>query len=552
MTDISSFEEIGIHQQLAGYVCKRFSINKPTRIQKQAAEVILNHRNQAEDDYTRKDIVIQSETGSGKTIAYLLPIMQPYLAARKYSDILKFTSNLENCKNLSSPLDSFSRNIGPLVLVILPTQELAVQVFSVAKEIANITKFGAHWLVCGKLLGGESRKSEKGNIRRGLNFIFSTPGRLLDHMRSSSNLKMDHLQWVIFDEADRLHDMGFEKDAQEIMRIIRSQHTSEYHPRILLCSATMQAVKSYASWLIDFENTEFVGADNTVEVPQNLVHSAVIVDAKYKISGLITLIEEIILSKKINSRKKTSGSNGSKIIIFTSTRATSLYISAIIPLIIKGAAVSLLHGLLQQSERRMCVEKFEKESGIRILVATDLIARGIDLREIEVVIHFDPPANINDYIHRAGRTARKGLSGESVLILTPLEREYIDKLKKVSGDISVKVKVEGDRRRNQIQGKLNNLVESNETLNSQAIESFQASVSSYATFPHDLKHIFSLKNLHLGHLASSHFLKQIPRNITITNRNTSMSLLKRTNTKNKGRTEKMNAYNVTSSDYQLI
>ncbi|TPX39142.1 hypothetical protein SeMB42_g06442 [Synchytrium endobioticum] len=226
----TTFEQLGLDPILAKNLSSRYSINTPTRVQKLAIPAITNV------DNTKNDVIIKAETGSGKTLAYLLPVIH----------------RLVKCEDQEFQPD---RTMGLLTLILVPTRELAHQIYTVLEKVvsypADVPSKRRHWLVPGILAGGEKKKSEKARLRKGIHILVATPGRLLDHLRTTESFITGGLRFVVLDEADRLMDLGFEKDLTDIFMILDarvSKASTDIRPSIrgwpfsrqtILCSATI-------------------------------------------------------------------------------------------------------------------------------------------------------------------------------------------------------------------------------------------------------------------------------------------------------------------------
>jgi len=185
--------------------------------------------------------LVKAQTGSGKTLAYLIPMVQ------KLQESTQQTNN-------------FKRAEGTQALILAPTRELSLQIFDVLKQILK----PFHWIVPGIVIGGEKRKSEKARLRKGVNILIATPGRLLDHLNNTACFKYDNIKWLILDEADRLLDLGFERDIKNIITIIDKAQTTTRQSALI--SATLrEGVKRLAT--ISLNNPIFLDAtiDPTVD-----------------------------------------------------------------------------------------------------------------------------------------------------------------------------------------------------------------------------------------------------------------------------------------------
>lgn len=211
-------KEVGIHENIIKSVTEKLNIETPTVVQRRGIKEIMKAHEEG------KDVLLKAITGSGKTLAYLIPIFHL----------------------ISSPTKRIGRTDGTFAIIIAPTRELSVQIFETAQKLS----FGIPWIVAGLLIGGENRQKEKSRLRKGISILVATPGRLLDHLKSTTSFLYSNLQFIVLDEADRLMDMGFEKDLHTIFTIIRANvsstdstspisSSSSNHLQSLLISATL-------------------------------------------------------------------------------------------------------------------------------------------------------------------------------------------------------------------------------------------------------------------------------------------------------------------------
>ncbi|CAG8433284.1 4165_t:CDS:10 [Diversispora eburnea] len=555
----SSFIGTGLNSELISNVKKKLGIEKPTNIQQKAIPILLNSIN---DD---ADVFIQAETGSGKTLAYLFPIVQRLMFAEQ--------QNTQDTTRNSS----FSRNIGTLVIILTPTRELAKQILLVINSLINIpssklsTLHLTHWIVPGSIIGGEKKQSEKARLRKGINILVSTPGRLLDHLQTTKSFIVKHLRWLVLDEADRLLELGFEEKLQSILKILDEKSndddiqnqlpfTSSSLPRrrqTILCSATLKNnVKNLAGYALD--SPIFIGEKNDPEdssysTPNQLQQTYVTTPAKLRLITLTSLLKSTFREKNtINSKivvflsccdsvdfhfdlfansgkfpreQIDDSKNKVKIQSFEDNNndlsKCSCYVkSTIIP----NTTLYKLHGELSQADRTTIFNNFSKaETGI--LFCTDVAARGLDLPGISKIIQYDPPIDIKDYVHRVGRTARLGKKGEAILFLLPSEIEYINALKS-HGIHAKSVKVETlleslmpiknqeyEFEATNIQLKFERYILSNSKCTELAERAFSSSIRAYATHSSLEKQIFHIKKLHLGHIAKKKELSGNTKNL---------------------------------------
>ncbi|KAJ2354694.1 ATP-dependent RNA helicase dbp7, partial [Coemansia sp. RSA 2618] len=216
--DTSSFAGIGLQSDMVGYLEEKMDITKPTAIQQNAIPVLTNKAIQdaladtgGDDTFdvertigVEHDVFIQAATGSGKTLSYLLPIFHRLIQATALAT--------------SGPPPS--RSLGAFAIVLTPTRELAQQVLETAQQLANSAGRLSNWIVPGIVIGGDKKQSEKSRLRKGVTVLACTPGRLLDHLESTQSFFVDHLRWLVLDEADRLLELGFEETLTKILVLL--------------------------------------------------------------------------------------------------------------------------------------------------------------------------------------------------------------------------------------------------------------------------------------------------------------------------------------------
>jgi ATP-dependent RNA helicase RhlE len=319
----------------------------PTPIQYQAIQPAMEG----------KDIVGIAQTGTGKTLAFGLPLLQRLRG---------------------------SRGIG---LVVLPTRELAIQAEEMLQKIGH--PLG---LVTAVLIGGEGMRTQVMALRRRPNIIIATPGRLLDHIESG-NLKLDSVQMVVLDEADRMLDIGFAPQIKKIFSFIPAKRQT------MLFSATMppEIVQIAAKYMASPVRVEVAPTGTVIELVDQEIF-LVKKELKFKLLGDL-----------LNECQGT-------VLIFSRTKHGARKICAAIRDM--GHKVAEIHSNRSLGQRKEALTGF-KTGRYRVLVATDIAARGIDVQGIELVINYDLPDNTQDYVHRIGRTGRAGVVGRAVSFAMP-------------------------------------------------------------------------------------------------------------------------------------
>ncbi|MFC0118058.1 DEAD/DEAH box helicase [Pseudoalteromonas xiamenensis] len=338
-----SFQSLSLDPILLETLTK-LGFTSPTPIQRDAIPAVL----------TGNDLLASAETGSGKTAAFLLPLLNQIM---QHSDL----------------------GI-PRALVLAPTRELAQQIMKHGEALAQSTAIQFVLLQGGANIGPQCEKLEKG-----VDVVVATPGRLLDHLIKGS-LKLDHIQSVVFDEADRLLDMGFKDEIQRIRRRLPARRQS------LLFSATIdKAIEELAQVLLENPTRVSVEGTNKAATPITQQFFAVDEEKKQKLAAYLI-----------------GKNNWRQVLVFARTK--QLVDEYVKEFNLDGLPASALHGDKTQGHRNKALEQF-KEGKIRVLVATDVAARGIDIPELSVVMNLELPFVAEDYIHRIGRTGRAGKEG---------------------------------------------------------------------------------------------------------------------------------------------
>ncbi len=319
-----------------------------------------------------RNMMIQARTGSGKTGAFLLPML--------------------------SRLDPGKPTCQALILV--PTRELAKQVWQEAEKL-----IGGSGLRTVPVYGGVGYGSQIDAIKKGAHILVGTPGRVLDHLLKRS-LSLDHLKMLIFDEADRMLSMGFYPDMRELKRYLPGHplHTSMF-------SATfpLPVMRTAGEFIV---NGEFINLSSDHVHVTDTEHVFYIVDGMDKDRSLVRLIEI---------------ENPASAIIFCNTKARVNYVAVVLQRF--GYDADQLTADLSQSERERVLERV-RNGNLKFLVATDVAARGLDIPSLSHVIQYEPPEEMEAYIHRAGRTGRAGSSGTAISLVNKGERFTLEKIAK--------------------------------------------------------------------------------------------------------------------------
>ncbi len=361
---LSGFEGFGFSQALLNTLHEK-GYKNPSPIQKAAFPELMLGR----------DIVGQAQTGTGKTAAFALPL-------------------LERIKDKKGK---------PQVLVLAPTRELAIQVAESFRAYA----VGHPHLNFLAIYGGADFRSQVITLKKGVDVVVGTPGRVMDHMRQGT-LDTSKLTSLVLDEADEMLRMGFIDDVEWILEQLPEKR------QMILFSATMPSEIRQLSKQYLNEPAEIIIKSREKE--------SSLIDQKY-----ITIQN----SHKIKLLKRVIETfTGEAVIIFAKTKAITINIAE--SLQSTGLNVGVLNGDVPQNQRERTIERL-KNGNINILVATDVAARGLDVERIGLVVNFDMPFDSEAYIHRIGRTGRAGRSGEAILFVTPRERRSLSNLERAAG-----------------------------------------------------------------------------------------------------------------------
>lgn len=615
------WDSLGLNKRVVSTITNNMKLPQPTHIQHAAIPQILNGH----------DVLVKAETGSGKTLTYVLPVLHAL-------------GNIE---------PHINRKDGAYAIVIAPTRELVSQIYEVVCQVAKTWI----WVVPGYLSGGENKDTEKTRLRKGVNVLVSTPGRLIDHLTTTSCFKFDKLQFLVLDEADRLLDLGFGPKIAEIVGILerppnsddknnnRNTRHSNYgnyeqwenknnnngnknnnsnnnfgkndisteeteesgekkegdkakervnkavkftyededeleKPSLkkkfqtILASATLHnGVRQLAALTLKEpyyiglkpqavnQSTKHARVDietgQEYNTPANLRQYYCITKTKERLSSLVTLLQQCAKNKQ-------------KVVVFVASCDIVDYYYVLlngvnadpsslerksrhgrnedsdedeeekessededgegqekedeeegekkegeeegekkphVPLI--EAPIYKLHGDLSQVERNNAYNRFRKDEAA-ILISTDVSARGLDFPDVHWIVQYDPPADTKDYIHRVGRTARMGREGSSLLYLIPEEEGYVPYLKNLG--LTLESRTVPPSHTTQLL--IERFVEDDKTAFKLARAAYVSSVRAYSTHTTATKHIFSLSNLHVGHLAKAYGLRDRPSELS--------------------------------------
>ncbi|XP_015881977.1 DEAD-box ATP-dependent RNA helicase 10 [Ziziphus jujuba] len=362
--EVKTFEGLGVCEQLVA-ACDKLGWKNPSRIQAEAIPHALEG----------KDLIGLAQTGSGKTGAFALPILQALLEAQH-------------------PF---------FACVLSPTRELAIQISEQFEALGS--EIG---LKCAVLVGGIDMGQQAINLAKRPHIIVATPGRLMDHLKNTKGFSLRTLKYLVLDEADRLLNEDFEKSLDEILNVIPRER------KTYLFSATMtkKVRKLQRACLRNPVKIEAASKYSTVDT---LKQQYCFVPAKYKDCYLVYMLTEM---------------TGSTTMVFTRTCDATRFLAVTLRKL--GFRAIPISGQMSQPKRLGALNMF-KAGECNILICTDVASRGLDIPSVDVVINYDIPMNSKDYIHRVGRTARAGRSGVAVSLLSQYELEWYLQIEQLIG-----------------------------------------------------------------------------------------------------------------------
>ena len=382
-----TFAELGLNEQiLAGVATLGF--NAPTPVQAAAIPAVL----------AGKDVVASAQTGTGKTAAFMLPTLQriavekPGGAEKRGAKEPNASAKPNAAAGRGAKRGDAKRNAYPRALIITPTRELAAQIDNVAKSVCAST--GQQAVI---VTGGARYKHQITALQKGCDVLVATPGRLID-LLDKKHTSLENIQVLVLDEADRMLDMGFWPSVRRIMEQLPKAHQT------LLFSATLPAsiTSTIDALLKDPERIEIARTGQTAATIEQHLCS---VTQGQKPQLLKALIDSFDPAPE-------------RVLVFcrTKSRVDSIYKN----LKAAGLKVDVMHADRPQKARARALERF-RSGAIQVLVATDVMSRGIDIQGIDAVINFDVPLDPEDYVHRIGRTGRAGAAGQAYTFMGPDE-----------------------------------------------------------------------------------------------------------------------------------
>nr|XP_057927500.1 probable ATP-dependent RNA helicase DDX31 [Doryrhamphus excisus] len=512
-----SFSDLNLHPHLVATLSKVLNVSTLTSVQKQTIPALLAGR----------DAVVRSQTGSGKTLSFAVPLVQALQALQP----------------------KVRRSDGPLAVVIVPTRELALQTFHTFQKLLKPFM----WIVPGVLMGGEKRKAEKARLRKGINILISTPGRLVDHIKHTLSIAFSAVRWLVLDEADRTLDLGFEKDLSVICNALNSSGPNRQN--VLLSATLTPGVNRLADVCVKEPITIHVSDPasagpaavaavtsdpapgsrwESFAVPPALRQFVVMVPSKVRLVCLAAFVlDQCQFSEN-------------KVMVFVSSCEEVDFLHSLLAGVLSadgrpGLHFLRLHGNMHKEERCEVFQKFSS-AACGVLLCTDVAARGLDLPQVTWILQYTPPSTAAEYVHRVGRTARIGARGSSLLFLTPAESAFISELAnhnislaemklldilsslmrdntykgrgKYHSQSSSKAREQETRERATVlQTQFENFVHADATSLRNAKRALQSYLRSYTSYPAHLKHVFHIHALHLGHAAKSFGLRDAPHRL---------------------------------------
>ncbi|MFJ4111585.1 DEAD/DEAH box helicase [Pseudomonas sp. NPDC089758] len=349
----SVFSQFALHERLLKAVAE-LKFVEPTPVQAAAIPLALQGR----------DLRVTAQTGSGKTAAFVLPL-------------------------LNRLVDLKGARVEIRALILLPTRELAQQTL---KQVQLFSQFT--YIKAGLVTGGEDFKEQAAMLRKVPDVLIGTPGRLLEQL-NAGNLDLSHVQVMILDEADRMLDMGFAEDMERLCK------ECENREQTLLFSATTggAALRDIIGKVL--KNPEHLMLNSVSQLAEGTRQQVITADHDQHKEAIV---QWLLANEKFD-----------KAIIFTNTRVLADRIYG--HLVAKDVKAFVLHGEKDQKDRKLAIERF-KQGSSKVLVATDVAARGLDIDGLDLVINFDMPRSGDEYVHRIGRTGRAGGEGLAISLIT--------------------------------------------------------------------------------------------------------------------------------------
>lgn len=372
---------------------ERLNFSECTPIQEEVSPLILDG----------KDVAGLAQTGTGKTAAFLLPLMDRILKGRRSAEGLS-EEEATKLKQRSLP-DWKPQNF---ILVLVPTRELAEQVFE------NVEKFGRESQLTGvAIYGGTSYDKQKTAISNGVNFVVATPGRLID-LYKEHIIDLRQVRAIVFDEADRMFDMGFKDDMKFILQRVPRER------QFLVFSATLN---------FDVLNTAYQFGAEPVEcyVSRDQAKAENVKDEIFHVGNEDKAMYLLSLIKKLQPKQ---------VIVFSNYKTQVERLARF--LTVNGIPAAGISSLLTQAQRNKVMEQFKADNNSNVLVATDVAARGLDIKGVDLVVNFEMPMDPENYVHRIGRTGRAGAEGRAYSLVSDRD---VDSLSRVEDYLKNKLPI---------------------------------------------------------------------------------------------------------------
>lgn len=396
-----------------------------------------------------KDLLGAAKTGSGKTLAFLIPAVELLYRTK------------------------FKPRNGTGVLVISPTRELAMQIYSVARDLLQ-----RHSQTHGLVMGGANRRAEAEKLVKGVNLLVATPGRLLDHLQNTKGFVFHNLAVLVMDEADRILEIGFEEEVRQIVKLLpRDRQT-------MLFSATQTNKVEDLARLSFKQPPMYVGIDDKgpAATREGLEQGYCVVPSAQRFLLLFTFLKR---------------NAGKKVMVFFSSCAAVKYHAELLNYV--DLPVKDIHGKQKQARRTTTFNDFVSATS-GTLLCTDVAARGLDIPAVDWIVQYDPPDDPKEYIHRVGRTARgRSGKGRALLLLLPQEVAFLRYLQAARVPLN-EYEFPAAKVAN-VQSQLERLVSKNYYLHQSAREAYRGYLLSYNS--HQMKDTFNVHTLDLATVAKS-------------------------------------------------
>ena len=405
---------------------------------------------------SKKDVLGTALTGSGKSLAFVVPI-------------------LENLYR-----EKWSSMDGLGCLIIIPTRELGIQLFDTLTKVGKYHNFSA-----GLIIGGKDFEFEKRNIAE-LNILIATPGRLLQHLQQTPDFVLDHVQMLVMDEADRILEMGFTETINQVIEYLPE------HRQTLLFSATLsKSIQSLSRLsLKEYEYINVLPNNEDMATKKKLMQYYIEIDLENKFNLLFSFI-------KSHLKQKT--------IVFLSSCKQVRFVYESFKILHPGVQIMEIHGKQKQSKRTAIYFSFMEKTEA-VLFSTDIAARGLDFPAVNWVVQVDCPEDVESYIHRVGRTARYKSGGNSLIMLLPTEIKLLEMLEKKG--VTLKKLTPNATKTYSITSGLQGIIAENKDIKHLAERAFVSYIRSIFLMPN--KEMFNVQVLPLKKFAESFGLMSVP------------------------------------------